>query len=79
MNTGKKYNVNVQVPDWFKATFNRQTLGKGGKQNLKSILIPFLITLVIGLARFYKELPALNIKSPSFWGFLLSELLIYIF
>lgn len=80
MNTRKTYNVNVKMPDWLKAMFSRQTLtGQGSRQNPRCIVIPLIITIVIGLLYFYKTLPAINIKSTSFWGFLWVELIIYIF
>ncbi len=80
MNQRRMYNVNFQVPPWMKNMFSRETMSrKGGKQNLKCIIVPLIITLILAALQFYKQLPALNIKSPSFWGFLLIQVIIYIF
>ena len=80
MNQRRMYNVNFQVPPWMKNMFNRETMSrKGDKQNPKCIIVPLIITLILAALQFYKQLPPLNIKSPSFWGFLLVQVIIYIF
>ena len=80
MNQRKMYNINFQVPPWMKAMFNRQTMsGNIGKQNPRCIVVPLIITVILAAVQFYKQLPPLNVKSPSFWGFLLIQVIIYIF
>ena len=80
MNQRKMYNVNVQVPDWLKRMFSRETLGKNSSaQNPRCIIVPLLITIILAAVQYYKQLPALNVKSTSFWGFLLVQVIIYIF
>ncbi len=80
MNQRRMYNINFQLPPWMKNMFNRETMSrKGDKQNPKCIIVPLIITLILAALQFYKQLPPLNIKSPSFWGFLLVQVIIYIF
>lgn len=49
------------------------------KESYKSKLISFLLTAVFAFAGFYLFLPALNIFSISFWFYLISTLVFYIF
>lgn len=80
MNQRKTYNVNVQVPEWLKKKFSRETLGKNSSsQSPRCIIVPLLITIILAALQYYKQLPALNVKSTSFWGFLLVQVIIYIF
>ena len=48
------------------------------KPKLKSILINLLITLVVAAIAFYVTLPALNIHSKDFYGFIFLILAVYI-
>ncbi len=43
--------------------------GHGPKSKLGKVLINLLVTLVVGLAYFYVSLPALNLQSGDFYGF----------
>ncbi len=39
-------------------------------KNTARIAVNLLITLIVGILYFYFELPAINLKDPSFYGFL---------
>ena len=47
------------------------------KSKMKIIGIPIVITLVWAAVVFYFTLPAINIHSPGFWGYVISILIIY--
>ena len=48
------------------------------KPKLKSILINLLITLAVAAVAFYVTLPAINIHSKDFYGFVFLILAVYI-
>ncbi len=52
-----------------------QRKGVGG---WRGIVIPILVTLVVGLVYFYFKLPPLNLKSMAFWTFLVLLVLVYL-
>ncbi|MCQ2422185.1 MAG: hypothetical protein MJ064_04205 [Lachnospiraceae bacterium] len=43
------------------------------------VIIPAVVTLVVGLVIFYFALPAINLFSPGFWGFLIVLTGVYLF
>lgn len=53
-------------------------VGKGPKSKLGKILINILVTTLVGLIHFYFSLPALNLHSGGFYGFVLLLCLVYI-
>jgi len=53
-----------------------QKSASGG--NIKRLILKLLITLVFALVYFYFELPALNLKDPGFYSFVLVCIVVYI-
>ncbi len=75
-----KNKVNIVLPAWFKALFNKETLtGKGSGGDLKCIVIPLIITLILAAAEYYIGLVPIHIKSTSFWAFMIIQVILYIF
>lgn len=52
--------------------------GHGPKGKMGKILINLLVTLVVGAVYFYISLPALNLQSEEFYGFVLLLCVVYI-
>lgn len=52
--------------------------GRGPKSKSGKILINLLVTLVVGAVYFYVSLPALNLQSGDFYGFVLLLCVVYI-
>ena len=44
----------------------------------KKIILPSIITLVLGAINYYLTLPALHIKSASFWGFIFFLIIVWL-
>ena len=44
----------------------------------RKIILPSIITLLLGAVNYYITLPALNIKSVSFWGFLFFLVIVWV-
>jgi len=45
----------------------------------RKIILPSIITLLLGAVNYYITLPALNVKSASFWGFLFFLVIVWFF
>lgn len=52
-------------------------MASNSKVGLKRMLINILITIVVGLAYFYAELPAINLQDPNFYGFFFLLAVVY--
>lgn len=44
----------------------------------KKIVLPSLITIILGAVNYYLTLPALHVKSASFWGFLFFLIVVWV-
>lgn len=44
----------------------------------RKIILPSIITLLLGAVNYYITLPALNVKSASFWGFLFFLVIVWV-
>ena len=50
---------------------------KSPRSGPKSVLLSLLVTVIVAAIYYYVQLPALNIKSPEFYFFLVFLLVVY--
>lgn len=44
----------------------------------KKYILPAIVTLILGVGYFYVSVPALNLRSPDFWSFIIFMLVVYL-